>query len=468
MKNHYDIAVIGAGPAGMAAAVLAAKHSASVLLLDEQMHAGGQIYRNVSEQVICDKDILGPDYYAGSKMVEKFAASSVEYVSGVTVWQVSREREIGISKDGSARIITADQIIIATGAQERPFPIPGWTLPGVMNAGAAQILLKSAGIAIPDAVFIGTGPLLYLIAYQYLQAGIPIKAIVDTTPRINYFHALPHLPAALSNYGGLLKGRRWLKQLHAADIAFFKGACDISLAGDSVVKSVEFRHKGKRQRLDTENVFLHQGVVPNNNLTVATGCKHNWNDAQLCWHAVTDKWLESDIAGIAIAGDGAGIDGASAAEISGQIAALGAVYRCGKIDENTRNQSARPLIKALQKERKSRPFLDALFRPGDVFRIPESDTTVVCRCEEVTAGEIRKAVLEGCLGPNQLKSFTRCGMGPCQGRMCGLTVSEIIAKSRNVSVTDVGAYRLRAPVKPLMLGELANLDADITRAPAGR
>ena len=462
MNTHYDIAVIGAGPAGMAAAVLAAKHGVSVLLLDEQMQAGGQIYRNISDQEIKDKNILGADYYTGCKLVDELTASTVEHISGVTVWQVSDEHEIGISKDGSARIITARQIIIATGSQERPFPVPGWTLPGVMNAGAAQILLKSSGIAIPDAVFIGTGPLLYLIAYQYLLAGVPIKAILETTPGTNYIRALPHLPGALLKLADLVKGQRWLKQIRAAGIPFLKGVSDIKLTGDPTVKSIAYQHRAKQQRLDTENVFLHQGVVPNNNLAVATGCKHAWNDAQLCWHAVTDKWLESSIDGIAIAGDGAAISGALTAEISGRVAALGAVYRCGNIGEKARDQSARQLIKALQKERKARPFLDSLFRPSDDFRIPEGDTTIVCRCEEVTAGEIRKAVSEGCLGPNQLKSFIRCGMGPCQGRMCGLTVSEIMAKSRNVSVADVGAYRLRAPVKPLMLGELADLETDTT------
>jgi len=144
----------------MAAAATAAEHGASVLLIDEQGTPGGQIYRSLTRQNLKDKSILGPEYYAGHALITELQASSVEYCPGTTVWQVSEEREIGISGNGAARILTADQVIIATGAQERPFPVPGWTLPGVMGAGAAQVLLKSGGVTVPDAVFVGTGPLL--------------------------------------------------------------------------------------------------------------------------------------------------------------------------------------------------------------------------------------------------------------------------------------------------------------------
>jgi len=222
MKDHYDIAVVGAGPAGMAAATVAAAHGAAVVLFDEQGEAGGQIYRRLASQTIKDQNILGSDYYAGQELVSELGSSGAEHVTGATVWQVSPEREIGISSEGSARLLSASQVILATGAQERPFPVPGWTLPGVMTAGGAQVMLKSSGLAVPDAVFAGSGPLLYLIAYQYMKAGIPIRAILDTTPRVNALRALPHLPSALLSIGALMKGRRWIASLRAAGIPFIK------------------------------------------------------------------------------------------------------------------------------------------------------------------------------------------------------------------------------------------------------
>ncbi len=459
MKDHYDIVVVGAGPAGMAAATVAAEHGAGVLLLDEQPVAGGQIYRDVGRQTLNDRNILGPDYYHGRKLVSALQASGAEHVAGATVWQLSPEREIGVSRNGIARLLSADQVILATGAQERPFPVPGWTLTGVMTAGGAQVLLKSAALVAPDAVFAGTGPLLYLVANQYLKAGIPIRAILDTTPWANRLRALPHLPAALMNMGALLKGRRWLAELRAAGIPFIKHVEDLKLVGTDALSSVEYRHRDRWQRMDTTRVFLHQGIVPNVNLAMATGCAHHWSDAQLCWHAVTDVWAETDVPGVTIAGDGASIDGARAAECLGRIAAFGALHRCARLDVRERDRLAAPHRRVLSEERRIRPFLDAMFRPSRQFRLPEDDATIVCRCEEVPAARVRESVALGCVGPNQLKAFSRCGMGPCQGRLCGLTISEMIARQRGVPVAEVGALRLRPPVKPLMLGELAALTA---------
>lgn len=460
MSDHYDIVVVGAGPAGMAAATIAAEQGAHVLLLDEQATAGGQIYRRVGDQALTDRDILGPDYYRGRALVAALRSSGAEHAAGATVWQVSQQREIGISKDGVARLLTADQVILATGAQERPFPIPGWTLPGVMTAGGAQVLLKSAGLAADNAVFAGTGPLLYLVAHQYMKAGVPVRAILDTTPRANIGKAVPHLPRALMDWQTLVKGRRWISELRHAGIPFIKNVEDLRMVGVDALSGVEYRSGGRSERIDTVCAFLHQGVVPDVNLAMAAGCSHRWSEAQLCWHAAIDVWCETDVPGIAIAGDGAAINGARAAECLGRIAGYGALHRCARLGAGERDRLAAPARQMLAKELRTRSFLDAMFRPPRQFRIPADDATLVCRCEEVSAGRVRESLALGCPGPNQLKGFSRCGMGPCQGRYCGLTLSEMIADSRGVPVGEVGALRMRPPVKPLMLGELAALTLD--------
>jgi thioredoxin reductase len=460
VKARYDIAVVGAGPAGMAAATEAAGHGAHVLLFDEQSGPGGQVYRAVTRSPLADGDVLGPDYRRGRELAAALASSGAEHVPGATVWQISSEREIGVSVDGASSLVRADQIIIATGAQERPFPIPGWTLPGVMGAGGAQALLKSTGLAEPQAVFAGTGPLLYLVANQYLQAGVPIRAILDTTPRANMYRALAHLPAALLSGEELAKGRRWITALRRAGIPFIKGVDGLKLSGTDRLSGVEYRRHGRWSRIDTDSIFLHQGVVPNVNLAMATGCTHRWSDGQLCWHGVTDQWGETNLPGIAIAGDGAAINGAVAAGHVGRIAALGALHRCERLDSHTRDRLATPIRRALTKATRGRTFLDVLFRPAPQFRIPGDGATLVCRCEEVDAARIRESAALGCVDPNQVKGLTRCGMGLCQSRSCGLTVSEIIASVRGVHVSEVGALRLRAPVKPLALEELAALSAE--------
>ena len=148
-----------------------------------------------------------------------------------------------------------------------------------------------------------------------------------------------------------------------------------------------------------------------------------------------------------------------AAKQRGRIAAIGALAQLDKITPQECDNLAAPYKAALKSEMNVRPYLDALFKPADNFRIPQQEDTVVCRCEEITVGQIHKVVKTGCVDPNQLKSFSRCGMGPCQGRFCGLTVSEIIAYILNKPVSEVGYYRLRPPIKPLLLQELANLNS---------
>ncbi len=198
IKDQYDLAVIGAGPAGLAAATLGARLGLDTVLFDEQPAPGGQIYRAVTETPVREPAILGADYWHGAELAQTFNASGAQYVPGTTVWSITRDREIGISVGGGARLLAARHVILATGALERPFPIPGWTLPGVMACGAAQVLLKSSGM-VPQGriVLAGTGPLLWLLAAQYVRAGMRIDALLDTTPRGNWRAALPHAAAFL-------------------------------------------------------------------------------------------------------------------------------------------------------------------------------------------------------------------------------------------------------------------------------
>jgi len=205
-------------------------------------------------------------------------------------------------------------------------------------------------------------------------------------------------------------------------------------------------------RISTSLVLLHQGVVPNTQFSWSLRAGHQWDDAQLCWSPKTDEWGALDVPGVLVAGDGGGIGGALAAASQGRLAGLSVACELGLIDEKERDRLAAPVRGDLAEQLAVRPFLDALYRPK--MRVPHDDV-VVCRCEEVTAGQIRSHVALGCSGPNQAKSFGRCGMGPCQGRLCGLTVTEVIAQARGVPPEEVGYYRIRPPIKPITLGELA-------------
>ena len=201
-------------------------------------------------------------------------------------------------------------------------------------------------------------------------------------------------------------------------------------------------------------LLLHDGIIPSVQITRALGCAHAWDDAQRCWKPVTDAWGVTSLANVLAAGDGAGIGGAQAAALSGRVAALHAAHALGRIDAATRDAAAAPLRAARARHLSVRPLLDALYAP---LAPHLDDATIVCRCEEVTAGEVRAAARLGCLGLNQLKAFTRCGMGPCQGRMCGPTVAAVLAEARGCPLRGIEPYRLRFPARPVTVGQLSAL-----------
>ena len=440
LSERYDIVAVGAGPAGLAAATTSSELGASTLVLDENAGPGGQIYRAVTSTPVGAREILGEDYWRGAKLATAFRASSSSYARGATVWSVgpaldesgrSEALEIGVSLGGSARLIKAREVILATGALERPFPIPGWTLPGVMTAGAAQIALKSSGL-VPDGrvVVAGCGSLLYLLTEQLRAAGANIVALIETTPRANWAQALRQFPDFIrSPY--FIKGLRLLWGARR-QLRIVSGVTGLQASGDGRMSEVNFRCGRKEERLACDLLLLHQGVVPNINLSNAAGCVHDWDEGQLAWTPRVDEWFLSTVPGVSIAGDGAGIAGAESAPLRGRMAALAAATRLGLIGQDERDRRATPVRAELSHASRGRLFLDALYQPAKQFRIPVEENVMVCRCEEVTAGQIRETVALGVVGPNQMKSFLRCGMGPCQGRLCGLTVTEMIADARGV------------------------------------
>ncbi len=431
-----ELAIIGAGPAGIAAAVLAAELGLDAVLVDEQESPGGQIYRAI-ERAEPDTP-LGPDYLAGRPLAAALRASRVDYRPGTNLWHIDPDGTLFLENAGRTETVIARRVLLATGAIERPVPIPGWTLPGVMTAGAAQILLKSADL-VPEggAVLAGQGPLLYLLASQLVRAGAPPVALLETAPLDNYLDAARSLASLWPGRRLLIKGLGLVSAVKRAGVPIRRGVRGIRAIGQRRVDRIVW----EGGELAADYLFLHEGVIPNVQISLALQLRHEWDKTQLCWRPSLDPWGQTSLPNIAVAGD----------------AALDAALWLGHIGEAERDRRARPIRAALDRERALRPFLDRLFRPSRPVMVPLEDDIVACRCEEVSVGQIRRAARLGATGPNQLKAFTRCGMGPCQGRICGPVVAAIVADVLGKSIAEIGTYRPRAPFKPITVGALADL-----------
>ncbi|MDQ0393643.1 FAD/NAD(P)-dependent oxidoreductase [Labrys monachus] len=461
MTQIWDAIVIGAGPAGASAAARLAEEGASVLVIDQQDAPGGQIYRGLER----NRDnaalmaVLGPDYAGGGALLDRLRRSSASLALGRSVWRVDAGGEVWTREGDRLERQRGRHVVVACGAIERPVPLPGWTLPGVMTIGALQIMLKESGL-VPreDVVLAGTGPLLYLYARQCLQAGSGRVVILDTATTADRLASLGRLPGALAGQGWryLAKGIAMLASIRRLGAEVHSGVRGIAIEGDERVTGLSFSAGARRLRRACSLVALHEGIVPHQQMTRSLDCVHDWDAAERCFRPRRDQWGETSVRNIFVAGDAGGIVGARASAFDGEIAAVSIAARLGRLSAAERDAACRTLAGHRKAHLAVRPLLQRLYRPREEILNP-SDAVIVCRCENVGAGQIRDALAHGGLGPGQVKTYVRTGMGPCQGRLCGTSLTEITARQRKTDPGEVGYYRIRSPLTPLPAAALAAL-----------
>ena len=349
--------------------------------------------------------------------------------------------------EGRADRLEYASVIVATGATDRVLPVPGWTLPGVYSLGAAQIALKFQGCAIGErVVFAGSGPLLYLVAYQYARAGANVVAVLDSSPFSAQVRALPGL---LAQPATLAKGLYYRAWLAARGIAVHQGASLSRLDGERRVQSLQWHNVNGEHTLDCDAVAFAHGLRSETQLADLLGCEFAWHALNRAWLPRRDRAGRSSVPGIYLAGDGAGIMGADAAEIAGERAALALLEDLGY---STDPQRCTQLEQALERIGQFREGLERAFAFPERWAAEAADHLMICRCEEVSAGDIRRVVGEGHWEINRVKAHCRVGMGRCQGRMCGAAAAEIIAHESGRTVSSIGRLRAQAPIKPVPFG----------------
>ena len=278
-----DLLIVGAGPAGIGAAVEATGRGLSVLLLDENSAPGGRIWQALETRGAKDQD--DP---AALQLIRRLRSSSVAAHWNASVWAIEPDGQVFWTEAGASHAVTARKILLATGTTERPLPIAGWTLPGVMTIGAAQIALKTGGLVPGGRVWLaGQGALLLLYATQMLDAGGQIAGVIDLSDGFAPVRALRHLSVA--GWPEISRGMAWRRRLTASGIPWI-AASDLRAEGTPSLQRIAIRTVDGWRQHDADLLLLHDGVIPSVQITRAMGCTHAWIETQHCWHPTVDAW----------------------------------------------------------------------------------------------------------------------------------------------------------------------------------
>jgi NADPH-dependent 2,4-dienoyl-CoA reductase/sulfur reductase-like enzyme len=441
------IVVVGAGPAGIRATVALARAGVRVTLIDEGDRPGGQIYRQpLPGAERPKKDLYGFEWRKADAIHTALAPvrERVDYRARTLVWNCFQNTLDLLGPNGPTQL-TFSRLIIATGAVERMIPLPGWTLPGVYGMGAAQIALKSQGCAIGQrVVFAGTGPLLPLVAYQYAKAGANVAAVLDTAPLSAKLAALPKM---LASAGTFAKGVYYLAALRARRIPMVSGVSGFRIEGQGQVEAIVYAKNGREQRIACDAVGMGFGLRSETQLAELAGCRFEYDILNRQHLPIRDRAGRSSNVQVFLAGDGAGIAGADAAEMSGERAALGVLADLGLPVDAAR---AAELERHLARIARFRRGVETAFPFPAHLHADARDDLIVCRCEGVTLGDLRQAVgVRGARELNRMKAFSRLGMGRCQGRVCASAGAEYLAALMAAELPSVGRLRAQPPVKPI-------------------
>lgn len=452
------VIVVGAGPAGVRAAQTLVDAGCRPVVIDEGRRDGGQIYRRQSEGFTRSYATLyGTEAERAAALHASFEAlkAQIDYRPETLAWNVS-PGELHVATGGHYRSLPFDALIVCGGATDRLVPVKGWQLAGTYSLGGAQIALKAQGCAIGErAVLLGSGPLLYLLAAQYVKAGAGLAAVLDTS---SFRQTLTALPSMLALPATLAKGAMLLRTLRAAGITLHRGVRPIEILGtpEQGVSGVAVQlADGRALEIGCDAVALGHHLRSETQLADLAGCRFAFDEASRQWLPDIDTDGRSTVKGVYLAGDGARVRGADAAELTGELAALAVLE-----DLAYPVKGMPALRKRLERYTRFAAGLRRAFPwPADQAAAL-SDEAIVCRCEAITAGELRRIVkATGACEANRAKAFSRVGMGRCQGRYCAHAAAEIISATAGVPLAEVGRLRTQAPVKPLAMAIVEDSEA---------
>jgi thioredoxin reductase len=461
--TETDIAVIGAGPAGLSAALEAARAGTRVTLIDEYVKPGGQYFRQPQARFErINERVLGKSFATGRDLIAQVAGlRNIQVRTGTLAWGAFDEGIIEIEHDDQCERVASKRLIVATGAYERPIPFPGWTLPGVMTAGAAQTLLKAQFVLPGRRILLsGSGAFQLPVSTQLLHAGADIVELLEALSAVDFFRPFPQ---PWRHVDKLREARGYFATLLAYRVPIRFGQAVVEARGDGKVEEVVVASLGAhghprtegRRTVSVDAVLMNYGFIPSLQIPRLLGCDTRWDDAGACWVVSCDDDQRSSVPTVFVAGETTGIAGHRVAIAEGKIAGLHAAADLGLF--NTQVLAAR-LRQPKRDRARHQSFADHLkvtFRPRAGLYDMMTPDTVICRCEEVTAASIHAIASEWNGSLRGIKQCTRAGMGQCQGRICEAAVVQIAARISGRSLESVGRDTARHQVKPVSLHALA-------------
>jgi len=453
VRHHLDILVIGAGPAGLSAALAARQAGATITILDERPQSGGQFYKPVASSHTVSSP---PDrqFAAGAALLDEVEKSGVNIIQNSIVWGAFSANEIVALVDSTAQVFVPKRLILATGAFERAAPMPGWTLPGVMTTGAAQTLSRAYQVSPGKKLVIaGNGPLNFQLAADLVSRGVEVAAVVDSAPRPGPGKIAQLLKALWFDPANIATGLLYLAKLKRASVPIFWSTIAVEAMGEEHLTGVIIALCDGRGRPDLENptiinadsLCLGYGLIASCEIARSLGCEMIFDPRHLGTLAVkTSNTGETSLPGVFAVGDGSKVAGASVALASGKIAGHAAATQLGLVNKADKKAERRSLSHA-------RSFQAALW---SLFKAPPpsfehiDDDTILCRCENLDFGTLRAEINRGVASLGVLKRRTRLGMGRCQGRYCTPVAASLLSSMTGLERGVEEAFAPRLPVKP--------------------
>jgi len=464
--ESWELVVIGGGPAGLATALEASRLGVSTCLLDERPTLGGQFFsRHPDEFTVPETRRTDSHHRQGTRLVQAVLDSGVDVRTSATVWGIWERRVAFVLNDSDPGTIDARCLVLAPGGYDRPVPFPGWTLPGVMTAGAAHAMVERQRVLPGRQILVaGSGPLMLALSSNMQQYGANIVAILEAAPRPSFMTVARLLSRGRGNEALLLDAVRYLAGLERMRTPLRYSSVVVRAEGDAVLQraviaSVDRDWRvvpGTERTINVDVICQGFGLLASSELSRLCGCQHSFDEDLGGFIPTRDAWMRTSVPGILVAGDGGAVMGSRTALEEGRLAGISAARELGHISPAVAEELARPVQRRLKRMRRLHEVLGDIFRIGPgIYELSAGDT-IVCRCEDVTGDEVLKAVLEQEIESlDVLKSATRAGMGRCQGRMCSRHISATIARIAGLPIEQISPMTARPPIRPVRIGAIA-------------